>query len=315
MSSVEPQPPVLPEPICSYWTRQQLSLIQSHALPQAPLIGAADAAPVVPGLTLWDIWPVQLDNGDVAAVQGGSLWVVLSAPRRDDPDVRHNEARMRLLLRTNGTWQDCGNLLPDGLSPGSREWSGSTRLDPATGTVTLWFTAAGHRGKSPSDFEQRLFHVTGTLDLSGAQPRVINWRGLTQSVFNDGKHYVDLAKNQGIAGRIKGFRDPYWFRDPATGQGCILFTGSKPTQLSRSDYDGVIGIAAEQADGSYTLLPCLIDADGLANELERPHIFVRDGLITCSGPRKHMCLRLMVQSGRPAYTAWSRRRCLGHIRR
>jgi levansucrase len=276
--NVKPQPSGAAEPASSLWTGAHIELLQSTALPQAPLIGGAEAAPVVPGLTLWDVWPVQLDNGDVAAVQGGSLWVVLSAPRRDDPNVRHTEARMRLLLRTNDHWHDCGDLLPDGFAPGSREWSGSTRLDPATGTVTLWFTAAGQRGKPPIDFEQRLFHATGTLDVSGALPHVVNWRGLTQSVLNDGSYYVDLSINQGIPGRIKGFRDPYWFRDPATGQGYILFTGSKPSHLSRSDYDGVIGIAAEQADGSYTLLPSLIDADGLANELERPHIFVRDGL-------------------------------------
>jgi levansucrase len=278
MLRVEPQTSAIAGPACSHWTGQHIKLLQAAALPRAPLIGAAEAVPVVPDLTLWDVWPVQLDNGDVADVQGGSLWVVLSAPRRDDPNLRHNEARMRLLLRTDNSWQDCGDLLPDGFAPGSREWSGSTRLDPATGTITLWFTAAGQRGTPPSDFEQRLFHATGTLDVSSAHPRIINWSGLTQSVVNDGSHYVDLAKNQGIPGRIKGFRDPYWFRDPATGQGYILFTASKPAHLSRSDYDGVIGIAAEQADGSYALLPHLIDADGLANELERPHIFVRDGL-------------------------------------
>jgi levansucrase len=278
MQRVEPHILTITELSCNYWTAQHIALLQTTALPQTPLIGAAEAAPAVPGLTLWDVWPVQLDNGDVAAVQGGSLWVVLSAPRRDDPNVRHDEARMRLLFRTGNSWHDCGDLLPDGFAPGSREWSGSTRLDPSTGTITLWFTAAGRRGAAPSDFEQRLFHAAGTLDVSGAHPRIINWSGLTQSVVNDGRHYVDLAINQGIAGRIKGFRDPYWFRDPATGQGYILFTGSKPAHLSRSNYDGVIGIAAEQADGSYMLLPHLIDADGLANELERPHIFVRDGL-------------------------------------
>ncbi len=278
MSRVEPQAPEISGTSCSQWTSQHVALIAHQPLPETLLIGAAQAKPVVPNLTLWDVWPVQLDNGDVADVAGGSLWVVLSAPRRDDPNVRHDEARMRLLLRTKDQWQDCGDLLPDGFAPGSREWSGSTRLDPATGQITLWFTAAGRRGTAPSDFEQRLFHTTGTLDVSGAHPTIGAWTGLTQSVHNDGSHYVDVSVNQGIAGRIKGFRDPYWFRDPATGQGYILFTGSKSAADSRSDYDGVIGIAALQTDGSYKLLPRIIDADGLANELERPHVFVRDGL-------------------------------------
>ncbi len=265
----------------SYWTVRHLAGIDPQRFPQAPLIGADDALPAVPGLTLWDIWPVQRDDGKVADIGGGDLWVVLSAPRRDDPNVRHDEARMRLLHRIAGAWKDCGNLLPDGFSPGSREWSGATRLDVITGDVTLWFTVTGRRGETVPSFEQRIFQTTGTLDVSGEFPRVTGWKGLTQSVNNDGTHYADLAVRQGVPGMIKGFRDPYWFRDPLDGQGYIVFAGSKPVATSKSDYDGVIGIAAANDDeglGGFTLLPALIDADGVANELELPHIIKRDGL-------------------------------------
>jgi levansucrase len=265
-------------PPCSLWTAAQLALVGSQKRPEAPLITAAQAQPAIPGLTTWDVWPVQLDDGQVADIGSGSLWVVLSAPRRDDPDLRHNEARMRLMLRTDTGWLDCGDLLPDDFAPGSREWSGSTRLEPATGKITLWFTAAGRRGAGAVDFEQRLFHATGKLDLTGTLPRIVDWAGLTQSVTNDGRYYADLSTRQGVPGRIKGFRDPYWFRDPANGQGYILFTGSKSADASRSDYDGVIGIAALQEDETFTLLPPIVDADGLANELERPHIIVHNGL-------------------------------------
>jgi levansucrase len=272
-------------PGCSIWNADHLALIATGSVPEADIIGAADAAPVIPGLTLWDIWPVQLENGDVAPVAGGTLWIVLSAPRRADPDQRHDEARMRLLHRVGDNWHDCGNLLPDELAPGSREWSGAARLDAATGIVTVWFTAAGRRGSVAKDFEQRLFQVSGRLDFSGLRPAISDWHGLIQPVINDGVYYADLAVNQGQPGRIKGFRDPYWFRDPSDGREYILFTGSKSAATSTSDYDGVIGIAvANEADAAdadmpaYILLPPIIDADGAANELERPHIFVRDGL-------------------------------------
>jgi levansucrase len=89
-----------------------------------------------------------------------------------------------------------------------------------------------------------------------------------------------LTVNQGVAGLIKGFRDPYWFRDPADGQGYILFTASKSAEASQSSHDGVVGIALandENGLAPFTLLPPLIDADGQANELERPHVFVVDG--------------------------------------
>jgi levansucrase len=134
-----------------------------------------------------------------------------------------------------------------------------------------------------AQFEQRLFQATGTLNLSASKPSIADWRDLAQSVTNDGAHYANLAENQGVPGRIKGFRDPYWFRDPADGKGYILFTGSKSAANSKSSHDGVIGIAlANDTNGAapngFTLLPAVIDADGLVNELERPHVFVQDGL-------------------------------------
>jgi levansucrase len=267
----------------SRWSARQLVMIADAALPEAPVIGANDAQPLFNDLTLWDIWPVQYDDGQVADVGGGSLWIMLSAPRRDDPNLRHNEARMRLLHCVGEQWHDCGNVFPDEFAPGSREWSGSTRIDPDSGRVTTWFTATGRRDNLSQDFEQRLFHASGQLNLDGAHPVIGDWQALTQSVINDGAIYADLAVEQGVAGLIKGFRDPYWFRDPADGKGYILFTGSKPAAVSESDYNGVIGIAAAADDnvdgtGQFHLLPPLVDADGVANELERPHVFVHGGL-------------------------------------
>ncbi len=266
-------------PACSIWSRDHTAKIGAQSLPEIARIMDGDAPAILPDMTFWDIWPIQLDDGYLADVAGGSLWVVLSAPRRDDPNLRHNEARMRLLHRINGAWIDCGNLLPDDYAPGSREWSGSTRFDPATGQITLWFTAAGRREEDVSSFEQRIFHVTGSIDLTGDTPRVTNWHGLSQSMLNDGDHYADLIINPGIPGRIKGFRDPYWFRNPVDGREYLLFTGSKSAAASRSDYDGVVGIAwARESDSGYDLLPPIVDADGLCNELERPHVFVHNDL-------------------------------------
>lgn len=262
------------------WTAEhvRLAIGQSGFAPDP--YTAKDVVPIDPARTFWDMWPLQLDSGDVAAVAGGDLWIILSAPREADPNARHDKARMRLLFRKDGGWQDCGDLLPDGFSPGSREWSGSALLDPAGGKVTLFFTAAGRREVAGPSFEQRLFQAEGRLDLSAAAPRIADWGRLRPSVRNDGSHYADLEVNQGIAGRIKGFRDPYWFRDPGDGREYLLFTASKSAQASQSDYDGVVGIAMADPTGEapYHLLPPLIDADGVSNELERPHVFVRDGL-------------------------------------
>lgn len=268
-------------PTTSFWQGSQIALIEAAKLPCPPVFGPEDIKGLGSDMTLWDIWPVQFDNGDQAVIDRGSLWVMLSAPRMPDPDMRHDQARMRLLLKSENTWVDCGDLLPDGFSPGSREWSGSTRLDPVTNQVTLWFTAAGRRGEAKPDFEQRLFHTHGRLDVSGPTPKVTDWVDLTQSVVNSGAIYADLATTQGELGQIKGFRDPYWFRDPIDGQGYLLFTASRPPEQSKSNYDGLIGLAKAEDDNGhmrFVLQPPILDAYGLASELERPHMFVRDGL-------------------------------------
>jgi levansucrase len=265
---------------CSDWTAAQLERLRLTEMPEIALIDATDVKPIIADRSLWDLWPVQDGNGDLAEIGGGSLWVMLSAPRGVDPDQRHDEARMRLLHHIGDAWLDCGDLLPDGFAPGSREWSGSTRLDIATGELTLWFTAAGRRGAADHSAEQRLFHCRGTLDLTGDRPCASDWHSLTESVKNDGRYYADPATGAPIGGQIKGFRDPYWFRDPADGQGYLLFTGSKATAESRSDYDGVIGVAAAQdasGTGAFTAVPPVIAADGLAGELERPHVVVHEG--------------------------------------
>lgn len=261
----------------SRWTAAQLAMIDPAQLPSPAIIDASAARALLPDLFLWDIWPVQNDDGTLAQLAGDvSLWVMLAAPRGADPDARHGEARMRLIARRDGGWHDCGNLLPDGFSPGSREWSGSTRLDRASGRVDLWFTATGRRGDSGESFEQRLFHAHGTLDPQALA--ITGWRDLRECVANDGTHYADLRVTQGVPGRIKGFRDPYWFRDPADGQGYLLFTGSKSVAQSRSDYDGVIGIAtARDGVAGFELMAAILDGDQLVNELERPHMFVHDG--------------------------------------
>lgn len=262
----------------SRWTAAHVTRIASDPLPEAQVIGASDVVAVSPGMNLWDLWPVQTDDGAVAQVSGGTLWVILSAARGDDPNARHNVARMRLFHRVGDAWRDCGPLLPDGFSPGSREWSGSTRLDPDTGVVTLWFTASGRREGGPQ-FEQRLFVTTGQLHLAGECPRITGWSNLCEAVPNDGSLYADTAVALSVPGRIKGFRDPFWFRDPQTGMGYLLFTGSQPTHASTSDYDGVIGIARAVDDdgaGAFAALPPLIDGSGVSNELELPHILYHD---------------------------------------
>ncbi|GGI73944.1 levansucrase [Polymorphobacter multimanifer] len=254
----------------THWTATALAQLATSQWPQAPLISAADIdEPIVPGHWLWDFWPAQLEDGSVAEVEGGALWFALSAPHSVDPLERHRVARIRLLHKGPGGWHDLGLAMPDGWSPGSREWSGSAVLRGRE--LTLWFTAAGRRGETTPSFEQRLFEAKARVEPG---PRLEEWSPATELVASDGTMY-DLAQAAtGSVGTIKAFRDPAWFRDPADGKAWLLFTGSAAG--SRHTHNGVIGIA-EQVGSAWRLLPPLVSADGVNNELERPHLVVIGG--------------------------------------
>jgi levansucrase len=137
-------------------------------------------------------------------------------------------------------------------------------------TVQHFFTAAGRRGELSQTFEQRLFVSEGRLGASGPG----NWQAPREIFVADGERYVLDRQDSGAPGQIKGFRDPAWLRDPATGKAHILFTGS--AAWSDDPFNGNIGIAA-LTDGVWSLGDPLIDAVSVNNELERPHVIIRDG--------------------------------------
>ena len=238
-----------------------------------PLIGADDVCAIGDGLVYWDAWPLLTEDGGLYTAPGGNrLWFALAAPRTDDPDARHAQARIHLLAELGGRFAPLGPALPDDWSPGSREWSGSAVINPASRQVTLAFTAAGRRGEQATTFEQRMFRTTG--ELNGA--RVDHWSAPEELVRADDDHYQRVVQATGEIGKIKAFRDPDLFRDPADGQRWIVFTASSARQPG--DYDGVIGAAIEGASGETLILPPLIDGSGTNNELERPHVRLFDGI-------------------------------------
>ena len=129
---------------------------------ELPLIGAAEALPILPGLDLWDSWPLAHEDGRTATVDGRELWFFLSSECFPDPGQRHNAAKIRLASLGPDGWRDHGDVLPAALSPGTREWAGSAVLHDDGSSVSLFFTAAGRRGAGNS-FEQRLFCANGKL--------------------------------------------------------------------------------------------------------------------------------------------------------
>ncbi len=239
--------------------------------PRIPLIAKDDVVRLFDNLDLWDCWPLGHEDGRTAVHSGRTWWFFLSAQVFADPVERHGHARIRLLSLGDDGWRDHGNAFPDGFTPGSREWAGCCVLMDDGKTVQHFFTAAGRQGESTLTCEQRIFVSTGSLTSDG--PR--GWDAPREIFAADGVRYVLDRQDQGVPGLIKGFRDPAWLRDPATGKAHLLFTGS--AAWSDHAFNGNIGIATFEA-GEWVLGDPLIEAVGINNELERPHVIVRDGL-------------------------------------
>ena len=260
-------------PFTSPWTAGDVQRISPATAPCAPIIPTQRR--VIETLDLWDYWPVQNVDGHPAAIAGGTLFIALSAPILPDPDARHGVARMRLLHRVGTHWSDLGPVLPDGLSPGSREWSGSAILSTDGAAITLYYTVAGFQGEVETSFAQRLFYTCAGLTVQDDAIKLSSWSDPVEFLQPDDLHYSRDMAGGGAVGTIKAFRDPAFFRDPADNQDYILFVGS--IARSRSAWNGAVGIARQVAGQEWEVLPPLVEADGLNNELERPHVIMRDG--------------------------------------
>jgi len=265
-------------PTPALWTRDHARHFRSDAS-SAPRIGADDVVVLKEDLRVWDAWPIQQRDGSPLLMDDGAeLWMTLAAPYDDDPDKRHDLARIYLIERNGDRWTDLGPAMPDGFAPGSREWSGSAVASADGQSVILHFTASGRRGEHVVTFEQRLFSAEASLRKTPEGWRLADWRGLRETVAIDPQVYMPTTGIGGAPGKIKAFRDPAFFHDPGDGGDYLFFAGSAAD--STSDYNGVIGVAkaSQTASSGWELLPPIISADGLNNELERPHVIMHGGL-------------------------------------
>lgn len=253
----------------SRWTREQLA--GGDPLPDTLTGVFAELPRMLDDIDIWDMWPIRTPSGAVADVCGSEVWVGLSAPAVGHPGERHDQARLRMLRRDSAGWTDLGPLFPGGASAGSREWAGSTVLEPATQRLSAYYTAAGVRGESVRTFRQRLMVAEADLDCAADRPALAGSEH-REVVAADGRRYVLVDQADGEPGFIKAFRDPFQFLDGEDRY--LLFTGS--VAGVESDFNGCVGVARLGAGGAELLDP-LLTAVGVNNELERPHVVVRDG--------------------------------------
>jgi levansucrase len=260
----------------SAWTREQVAAIALDPATTAPVITPQQVVPMLAGYDLWDLTPVRTPDGEVADIGDREVWVAISAPAAGDPGERHDIARLRLLARDDSGWRDLGDVFPDGASLGGREWAGSAIYRPRDRSLTVYYTAAGRRGERTPSYVQRIAAAAATVEVDAGGVRLVEWTPHREVLRPDGATYAPADEEHGVPGFIKAFRDPFMFRDPADGVEHLLFTASLAG--ARSPFNGAVGIARSNGPGDWTLLPPLLGADGVNNELERTHVVVHDGL-------------------------------------
>jgi levansucrase len=255
------------------WSRAHVEASSAGSIDQLPVIDDHDVVAVGDGsIDIWDSWPIRTRDGSIADVCGHVVWVALAAPAVGDPGLRHDIAQHRAFMHAdNGSFVDLGPLFGDGTPLGSRQWAGSTVLDGDR--LTAFYTATG------PGFRQRLAAATATIDCNGGLPRFVDWSEHVEILQPDPGRYDTADQTSGEPGFIKAFRDPFPFLDPATGEQYLFFTGSLAPASSITDFNGAVGVARRRGDalGDWELLDPVVTADGVNNELERPHVVVRDG--------------------------------------
>jgi len=260
----------------SSWTLEHLRGLDGECRSSTRVYTRDECLRMFPALYIWDPWPVLLPDGGPAVVDGAEIWMGLSAPSSLEPRRRHDVARLRLMSLERHRWRDHGNVFERGALPGSREWAGCATYDPDTARIEVWYTATGRHGEEELSFIQRIFRASATLAGGKEGFELRDWTDHRELARQGGYYRSTLEQMAGEPGFIKGFRDPSRFVDPADGRLYGLFTASLAG--SRTDFDGAVGAFAGESAGELELLPPLLLADGVNNELERPHIVHRDGL-------------------------------------
>ncbi len=245
-----------------------------------PLIDPARISKIMPGYHIWDFWPVMTwdDPTRVARIDGWYVVIALTAPASLLPEARHDVATHRYLVSRDGKeWSDAGDLYPQRSALGSRQWAASAYYDASRKRLTTYYTAAGRQDSVDISFEQRIAMTDARVEISERGPRFTGWSDHRVILEPDGVWYGASFDSGAGPGMIDAFRDPQRFRDPRDNREYLLFTGTLAD--STSEYDGAIGIAeaTSAALTEWRLLPPLLHADGVNNELERAHIVVQDG--------------------------------------
>ncbi|WP_339030714.1 glycoside hydrolase family 68 protein [Spiroplasma endosymbiont of Cantharis nigra] len=275
------------------WTEMTASKVKFNNERLMPNIDYSNKTAFIENYDIWDSWALMNNDGSVATVNGYQIWFALSKPADGSGETKI----MYFYSKTGSNWIPGGYVLYENLIKGSEEWSGSALYDENTKQVNLFYTVSNLTyGKN---WNQRIALAKLNLNFDNITPK------FEKPIFHkiiaeaDGDLYQthEAAEATGYDKQKWAFRDPFYFRDPKTGQEYLLFegntgllTGKEGERLPEytggfedypDDYDfersnmanSAIGIAKLDLDsGNVELLNPLWASNLVSDETERPSL-------------------------------------------
>ncbi|MBO1513484.1 glycoside hydrolase family 68 protein [Metabacillus bambusae] len=281
------------------WTREDVSNLTINAQNTAPEIKKDELVEMTSESYIWDSWPLQEKNGHPAVVNGFKIIFALSVPNDVLPGKRHDTAEIHYFFSKDGkSWESGGPVFKDGDALGSRQWAGSSIVHK-DGKLQIFYTATGDKNETQLSYDQRVATATADITTTNTSVTFENWSDHEIILEPDGEYY-QTNEQTGPEESSYAFRDPYFFQDPKTGEEYLLFEANSAGKLEDRSYNdeyigsvkfrqnhenpesskafnGSIGIAKASNQGlsKFNILPPLLEANYVNDELERPSVIVK----------------------------------------
>ncbi|MFJ5758752.1 glycoside hydrolase family 68 protein [Neobacillus sp. NPDC093182] len=281
------------------WSRENVSNLTINEQNTAPEINKDELVEISSDSYIWDTWHLQDLNGHPAVVNGYKIIFALSVPKDVLPGKRHDTAEIHYFYSKDGkSWVPGGPVFKDGEALGSRQWAGSSIVN-RNGKLQIFYTAAGQNNETQLSYDQRIASATADIRTTNNNVTFTNWSEHEIILEPDGEYYQSKEQT-GHEESSYAFRDPYFFQDPKTGEEYLLFEANSAGKLedrpykheyigseefrrnhvspeSSKAFNGSIGIAKASDEGlaKFELLPPLLEANYVNDELERPSVIVK----------------------------------------
>lgn len=283
-----------------HWTREEALRVQRDSTNTIPLIKPSGEPITNDKFKLGDAWPLTNLKGEVVKYKGWNILFSLNDDRRGNIPAQIGY----YYSKDAKSWKFGGLLFPE-QALSIQQWSGSTVIE-GTNEITVFYTTTNEPDKVPVNFEwnQRIASAKGKIhaDKDGVYFTGLNERKNHQYLLEpDGKMYQtwEQYKSGQPKSQFTGFRDPWVFKDPNDGKTYMLFHGSKggnphENTCAAEDIGNVpadhvvpedskyfvgsvgIAVATDKELKNWKLLPPLLSANCVSQELERPHLIFKD---------------------------------------